>query len=148
MRKTWIGSALLFALLLAACTPAAEPEAAEEAGDESPAETAAAAVPDVTREELLALLERDAVPLLLDVRTAEEFARGHIGRARNISHEQIGDRLDEIGEFKERRVVLYCRSGRRAGIAASVLREAGFTDLAHLDGDMNGWLETGLPVEK
>lgn len=136
MRQLWIGSACLLASLLGACA------GSPDAGD------AAAAVRDVSREELVQMLEQERVGLLLDVRTPEEFAQGHVAGAVNISHDRIAERMEEIAAFEDQSVVLYCRSGRRAGIAASVLREAGFEDLAHLDGDMLGWLEAGLPVER
>lgn len=102
-------------------------------------------VVEISREEL-------AVPapetrLILDVRTPEEFAAGHVEGAVNIPHDQIAARLPEIERYAQAPVVVYCRSGRRAGLAAEVLGEAGFTNLHHLTGDMEGWIAAGLPVE-
>ncbi len=73
---------------------------------------------------------------LLDVRTPQEFASGHINGAINIPVDQLGARLDELGE-RDRPVVVYCRSGHRSGIAAKILRKAGFavTDV----GPMTAW---------
>lgn len=87
------------------------------------------------------------VLLLLDVRTADEYAAGHLPGAYNLPHDQIPQRLAELGEARDREVVVYCRSGRRAAVALDVLQRAGFTRLAHLEGDYQGWIEDGRPVE-
>jgi rhodanese-related sulfurtransferase len=83
---------------------------------------------------------------LLDVRTPEEFAEGHVPGAVNISHDQLAARLAEVPKDKD--VVLYCRSGRRAGMAADVLRANGYTSLSHLEGDMQAWVANGRPIAK
>jgi rhodanese-related sulfurtransferase len=74
--------------------------------------------------------------LLLDVRTHEEFASGHIPGAKNIPVQELGRRLGELAVTKTP-VVVYCRSGGRSASAASVLRQAGHTvcDL----GAMSNW---------
>src|SRR5262249_35010192 len=55
--------------------------------------------------------------LVLDVRDASEFAAGHLPRARNIPVKDLPGRLEEIGKYKERAVLVTCRSGPRAGAA-------------------------------
>ncbi|MFO1407567.1 MAG: rhodanese-like domain-containing protein [Steroidobacteraceae bacterium] len=87
----------------------------------------------------------DGSVLLVDVRTPEEYAAGHIPGAVNIPYDQVAKRLSEIPKDDE--VVLYCHSGRRAGLAATTLEAEGYTKLAHLVGDMQGWTAAGLPVE-
>jgi rhodanese-related sulfurtransferase len=86
--------------------------------------------------------------VMLDVRTAEEFAEGHIAGAINISHDKINDNVSKIITLKDQTVVVYCRSGRRAISAENDLRAAGFSDLRHLEGDMNGWQSADLPLVK
>jgi phage shock protein E len=83
---------------------------------------------------------------LLDVRTPQEYAEGHIAGAINVPYDQLATRLAEVPKDKD--VVLYCRSGRRAGIAADVLAANGYKRLSHLDGDMIAWTEKGRPVVK
>jgi len=111
--------------------------------------TALAQAPPLAQVSQQALLEmqasQDPSLLLLDVRTPEEFAAGHIPGAVNIPYDQVAGRLAEIPKDDE--VVLYCRSGRRAGLAAEVLAASGYTRLAHLEGDMQGWQSAGRPVE-
>jgi rhodanese-related sulfurtransferase len=105
----------------------------------------AAAVPEIAPDAVLALAGTEGAPLLLDVRTPEEFASGHVPGARNVSHEQLAARLGELGPPGE--VVVYCESGRRAAMAAEVLAGAGFS-VQHLTGDMRAWREAGRPLER
>lgn len=75
--------------------------------------------------------------LLLDVRTPDEFAQGHVSGAVNIPVDQLRARLDEVGA-KERTIVLYCRSGRRSATAATMLKTAGYQSLLDI-GPMDAW---------
>lgn len=84
--------------------------------------------------------------VVLDVRTPEEYAEGHVAGARNIPHTEIAARLAELDDARERDVVVYCRSGRRTAIAIEALRKAGFTRLYHLDGDWLRWSEERRPA--
>lgn len=85
--------------------------------------------------------------LILDVRSAEEYARGHVPGALNIPHTEVGARLDELSGAQHRPVVVYCEKGGRAGQAEATLLAAGFTDLHHLEGDMSAWRAAGRVVE-
>jgi rhodanese-related sulfurtransferase len=87
----------------------------------------------------------EQAPFVLDVRAPEEFVTGHVPGAVNIPHDQVAARLAEVPTDKE--VVLYCRSGRRAAMAAEVLAANGYTQLKHLEGDMPAWIEKGRPVD-
>ena len=103
----------------------------------------------ISQQALLTLMATPAnKTVVLDVRTAEEFAEGHIAGAINISHEQINANLSKIIGLKDQTVVVHCRSGRRAISAENDLRAAGFSDLRHLEGDMNGWQSADLPLVK
>ncbi len=96
-----------------------------------------------------ALLERQAKGdpslFVLDVRTPKEYAAGHVPGAINVPYDQVASHLAVIPKDKD--VVLYCQSGRRAGLAAEVLQASGYTKLEHLQGDIQGWLKDGRPVE-
>lgn len=65
--------------------------------------------------------------LLVDVRSAEEFASGHLPGAINIPHEEIVQGLAALDTAKSADVVLYCRSGNRSATAARSLAGAGFS---------------------
>ncbi|HEY6124512.1 MAG TPA: rhodanese-like domain-containing protein [Steroidobacteraceae bacterium] len=103
----------------------------------------------ITQVELLKRLEqKDPNLVVLDVRTADEFAAGHVPGARNVSHDQLASRLDELAGARDKQVVLYCRSGRRTLLAEDILRKAGFKNLAHLEGDYLAWEAEKRPVER
>ena len=108
------------------------------------------AVREYTQEEVLALIEGEGSregPLLLDVRSPGEFASGHLPGAVNIPFDELPGRAEEIAEFRERGVIAYCESGRRAGIAEESLRAAGFREIGDLQGHMGSWRASGLPTE-
>jgi len=110
------------------------------------ASMAMAAPPPVTPQQVHELqVKKDPSLLVIDVRSAEEYAAGHVPGAVNIPHDQVASRLAEIPKDKE--VVLYCRSGRRSGLAAETLEANGYKNLQLLQGDMPGWEKAGLPVE-
>jgi rhodanese-related sulfurtransferase len=92
--------------------------------------------------------KQDPNLVILDVRTPEEFAAGHVPGARNIPHDQLPNRLAEITGAKEKDVVVYCRSGKRAAVAEETLTSNGFKRLLHLDGDMIKWQEEKRALEK
>jgi phage shock protein E len=83
----------------------------------------------------------DQALFVLDVRTPEEYAAGHLPGAANIPHDQLAARLGELSGARERDIVVYCRTGRRTAEALEVLVKAGFKRLFHLKGDYTRWTE-------
>lgn len=79
----------------------------------------------------------NAGALLLDVRTPQEFAQGHLDGAVNIPFDELAARLTEIGA-KDRQVVVYCHSGRRSALARQTLSDAGYPYVYDL-GPMTAW---------
>ena len=72
-------------------------------------------------------------PKIVDVRTAQEFATGHVAGAVNIPVSEIGHRLTEFGN-KSQPIGVYCRSGQRSERARIELAKAGFTEVMNLGG--------------
>ena len=72
------------------------------------------------------LLLSEPQPVLIDVRSAGEFAEGGLPGARNIPHEEIAPGIAALNLDKDTPIVLYCRSGRRSGLAQQRLRELGY----------------------
>lgn len=97
---------------------------------------------------LARLAAQDAGLVVLDVRTAEEFAEGHVPGASNVSHDELEARLGELAGARDKDIVIYCRSGRRADLAAETLAKAGFHRLYHLEGDFLGWSAAGREIQK
>lgn len=107
----------------------------------------ASEAPQISQQSLLAALNSPQNSIvLLDVRTEAEYNAGHVAGAINISHDTIEENLALLAQHKNSNIVIYCRSGRRTAIAIDVLAKNGFSNLQHLTGDMNGWLEAKLPV--
>lgn len=90
---------------------------------------------DVSPDEAKRWVEEGA--LLLDVRTAAEFAAGHLPKAKNVPVAELEHQLAELGS-KDRAIVVYCQSGSRSALAKSVLKAAGFQKIANL-GAMARW---------
>jgi rhodanese-related sulfurtransferase len=84
--------------------------------------------------------------LLVDVRTAEEFAEGHIKGAINIDY--LAENFSiEIQELElESPVLLYCRSGNRSSKAMKTMKELGFKEVYNLEGGIKGWISENNPV--
>lgn len=79
----------------------------------------------------------DAGAQLIDVRSPEEFAAGHLPNARNIPVSELSKQLSTLGD-KSKPVVVYCRSGARSARAAGELKAAGFSNVHDL-GAMSRW---------
>lgn len=147
IRRTSLG--LLVAL--AACPVFAESPPATQVAQAPAAVTAqpAAQAVNLTQVSQDALVKMQADKgsrvFVLDVRTPKEFAEGHVPGAVNIPYDQVASHLGGIPKDDE--IVLYCHSGRRAGLAAEVLAANGYSKLAHLEGDMAGWQKAGRPVD-
>lgn len=88
----------------------------------------------------------DQALVVLDVRTAAEYFEGHVPGALNIPHTELAARIAELSAARSSDIVVYCRSGKRAAQALTVLEGAGFTRLFHLQGDYLRWSEAGRPV--
>ncbi len=72
--------------------------------------------------------------LLIDVRTAEEFAAGALPGARRIGHEEIAAQIASLAPDLDTPIVLYCRSGRRSALAEASLRALGYRNLINAGG--------------
>ena len=103
--------------------------------------------PTLSPASLWAQIEAGTVPVILDVRSDQEYKMGHVPGAIHLDYRDFPQQLADIPARKDDEVVIYCRTGVRAGVAEELLREAGFTSVVHLDGDMMGWIERGWPVE-
>lgn len=91
----------------------------------------------------------DKGALLIDVRTKEEFKEGHLTNAINIEYEDIVKIGQAIGQDKNRSVVLYCRSGRRASVALGELEKLGYNTIYNAGGlsAMHAALQNKLKTE-
>jgi len=84
--------------------------------------------------------------LLLDVREPQEYSAIHAPEAKLIPLGQVSSRLNEIEAYKDKPIVVICRSGRRSAQAVSILQGAGYTQVSNVKGGMLAWESNGLKV--
>lgn len=90
------------------------------------------------------LMNDDA--LMLDVREDNEWAVGHIPNAKHIRLGQLTKQIAEIEKFKDRPIVVYCRSGNRSARACALLKKSGFSNANNLAGGIIAWEQANLPI--
>jgi phage shock protein E len=73
-----------------------------------------------------------AMPLVIDVRTVQEWDKGHLEGAVLIPYDQIGEKIGAVVKNKSQRIYLYCRTGHRASIAKEALEKMGYKDIVNL----------------
>lgn len=88
----------------------------------------------ITPEEAKSLMETESDFIILDVRTEEEFAEGHIENAVLIPDYEIGIRAEKELPNKNQLILVYCRSGRRSKIASQTLADMGYSDVREFGG--------------
>ena len=92
----------------------------------------------ITPAEAKAIIDSEEGFIILDVRTPEEFAAGHIAGAILIPDYEIGEKAERVLTDKDQLILVYCRSGRRSKNAASELAALGYTNIKEFGG-INDW---------
>lgn len=82
--------------------------------------------------------------VFVDVRPAEEYAKGHIPQARSLPLDQIDGRAQTLPKNKP--LIVVCATGRNAAAAATQLKAKGLENVVTLNGGMTAWQQAGLPV--
>lgn len=90
------------------------------------------------------LINDDA--LVLDVREDKEWAAGHIPNAKHIPLGQLAKRVAELEKYKDKPIVVSCRSGHRSASACRTLKKNGFEQAHNLAGGIIAWEQANLPV--
>ena len=108
---------------------------------ESPAEA-----PSIAASELHARRASGDAPVVIDVRTREEYAAGHVPGAVHIPFDEVAGRISEVEAPNG--VALYCMVGPRARKGEAALLAGGYSSVFHLEGGLAAWQEAGYPVEK
>jgi phage shock protein E len=145
MKRLFLSLPLVFATLA--------PLGAETPKAPAPAPAAAAAgVKHVDAPAAAKVLEEAAKSpekkiTVIDVRTPEEFAEGHIKGAQNvdIASPDFAKELAKLDPAKT--YLVHCAAGGRSTRSLSILNKLGFKSVMHLDGGLNGWKKAGLPLE-
>lgn len=100
----------------------------------------------VSPEKASLMISEGAFDLVLDVRTPGEYTGelGHIKGAKLIPHRELGSRLDELAEYRDKNILVYCRSGGRSSYAQGLLEAEGFNGVYDLRGGISSWKSQGL----
>ena len=114
-------------------------------------ETETQIIERITLEEALALIQSNSENedfVILDIRTPEEFANGHIENAINLNFYSLTliDELDKLD--KEKTYLIYCRTARRTGITLAMMGALGFREAYTMLGGITQWGAEGLPIIK
>ncbi len=94
---------------------------------------------DISIDESKKLINQGEVTLILDVRDADEFAKGHLKNAIQIPVKELKENLNDIEKFKDELVLVYCRSGKKSAEAINILKENGFKNLVHMKDGISKW---------
>ncbi len=86
--------------------------------------------------------------LILDVREQGEYDAGHILNSKLISLGKLAERIGELEKYRERPIVVVCRSGQRSASACAFLGKQGFAQAYNLSGGVMAWQKASLPLEK
>jgi rhodanese-related sulfurtransferase len=86
-------------------------------------------------------------PLIIDVRTPREYNAGHIPGANLLPVQLFAQHLEQLEQYRDEDILLYCASGNRSTVAAKMLIDAGFTRVYNLRKGFGDWERNSLPVE-
>ncbi|KAB2312563.1 rhodanese-like domain-containing protein [Betaproteobacteria bacterium SCN2] len=103
-------------------------------------------ISEVNTMEATRLMNEEA--LLLDVRDDNEWAAGRLPNARHIRLAELSKRLSELEKYKDKPIVVYCRSGHRSARACALLKKSGFANPNNLVGGIMAWQQANLPVTR
>ena len=117
-------------------------------GDESPdVKGQAQVIEDITPKEAHSLIgdnKESSDFVIVDVRTPDEFADGHIEDATNLDYysSSFRDELEKLDKTKT--YLIYCQSGRRSNASLEIMKELGFKEVYNVTGGITGWQAEGL----
>lgn len=93
-------------------------------------------------------LKSDPAAIVVDVRTPQEFAEGHLPGAINVELDRLPDLAPSLLPDKNAHLLVYCRSGSRSGFAVSILDQMGYSRLVDMTGGIVQWSHQGYPVTR
>jgi len=89
---------------------------------------------NITAEQAKQMMEEESDYIILDVRTQEEYAQGHIPNAVLIPDYEIEEKAETALKDKNQLILVYCRSGRRSKLASEILVKLGYTNIYEFGG--------------
>lgn len=104
-------------------------------------------VPRLQPQDLTKMINRDDA-VLIDVRDANTFSKGHIIGSLNIPHTQMANSMEKLEKYKDKPVVIVCSNGQTAPQEGVKLRKHGFEKVYFLSGGLAAWLDAKLPLSR
>lgn len=93
----------------------------------------------INNEQAENLIEKNDELLILDVRSANEFEENRIYNAVNIPVDELEEEIYELEDYKDRPVLVYCKSGKKSSVACNLMEEEGFSNLYNLRGGISDY---------
>ena len=99
---------------------------------------------NVEPQDAVRLINSDAV--VIDLRSPEAFARGHIVNAKNMPYEDLPANTDKIAKYAKKAIVAVCDAGVTSSKVVDSLRKSGLENVYGLKGGINAWTQANLPL--
>lgn len=103
---------------------------------------------DISPQQAVQLMSHETGGLVLDVREDSEYQSGHINDSIHIPLSALKSRMSELDKYKQKNIILGCRSGSRSGRACGMLKKNGFEKVHNLRGGVLAWEKDNLPMKK
>ena len=103
---------------------------------------------DISPQQVVQLMSHENGSIIVDVREDKEFSSEHIKDSIHIPMGALASRISELDKYKNKNVILGCRSGSRSGRACSILKKHGFEKVHNLRGGVLAWENENLPLIK
>ena len=103
---------------------------------------------DISPQQVVQLMSHENGSIIVDVREDKEFSSEHIKDSIHIPMGALASRISELDKYKNKNVILGCRSGSRSGRACSILKKHGFEKVHNLRGGVLAWENDNLPPIK
>ncbi len=101
----------------------------------------------ITPAEVTQLINKEEATVV-DIRNRDDFKSGHLPNSINIPARDLEKRLSELQAYKEKPVILICKTGTTAGASGALMTKQGFTNLNKLRGGITEWQASNLPLVK
>ena len=108
----------------------------------------AGGIETISQQQLLERINAKTSSIILDVRSEKVFNTGHVPGAVSVPYNDYKKTIAEMKLNKSHEIIVYCEAGFRANLVEVELRAQGFENVLHLEGDMGGWRNAGLPIEQ
>lgn len=104
----------------------------------------AGGITNIEPQEAVSLINADAV--VIDLRSADAFARGHIVNAKNIPFDELEAHQEKLSKMKSKSILAVCDAGTSSGKAVNTLRKSGMESVYGLKGGIAAWTQANLPL--